>query len=199
MQPDIPTLDELCDLAWTALVRGANDRRHGFHLPVVATVRADGTPDARTVVLRDAERASRSLWFHTDRRAGKLDQLTMGLSWVFYDARRRLQVRVRGAGSLADATTTEARWAASTRAARKCYLVQPAPGTEVDAHTSGHHGALDGPVVPTEDQLPPARDHFAVVVGRVEQLEVLRTLREGHQRAGFTFDGTDWSGTWLVP
>lgn len=195
----VPTLDALLDLAWQSLVRGANDARHGFHLPVVATVDTDGRPQARTVVLRAADRQGRRLVFHTDARAPKLDELAAGTAWVFYDAKRRLQVRVTGPARLADAATTDARWKATSRPSRKAYLVEPAPGTPVPTYTSGHPGDLDGPVVPTAAQSEAGRAAFAVVTTQVTTLEVLRTLREGHQRARFQWEGGHGVSSWLVP
>ena len=38
-----PTLDGFLEQAWTEIVRGVNDARHGFHQPVVATVGPDGS------------------------------------------------------------------------------------------------------------------------------------------------------------
>jgi hypothetical protein len=198
-QPPVPELDSLFDHAWSALGRGAADARHGFHLPVVATVDATGHPDARTVVLRAAIRGSRELLFHTDTRSGKLHQLEAGLCWVFYDRKLRLQVRARGPARLAEPDRADARWRASTRPARKAYLAEPAPGSAVDAYTSGFQGPLEGPVVPTEAQLVSARTHFTAVVGEVVSLEVLRIRREGHQRARFTWRDRSWHGGWLVP
>ena len=192
-----PTLDALFDAVWEGLDEGASRAAHGFHLPVVSTVR-DGRPAGRVVVLRVSDRDERRLAFHTDARSHKTDELAAGVSWTAYDADSRLQVRAWGPSAVADEPTTDARWAASRLSSRKCYLIQPGPGTVVDAWTSGHEGKLDGAVVPALPETLPGRANFAVVETEVRSLEVLSRRRTGHQRARFIWDA-GWTGTWLVP
>lgn len=192
------TLDDLLEQVWRGLIRGAHTARHGFHLPVVATVDSTGRPRGRVVVLRRVDRAQRALLFHTDARAAKLDQLGLGVTWVFYDAKSRLQARIHGVASLADDEVTDAQWEESRLSARKCYLVSPAPGTPVAGPTSGHHGRLDGEAVPSMEESRAGRSHFAVVTTSIEEIEVLQIRRAGHLRARFVWQEA-WSGTWLVP
>lgn len=193
---ELETLTDLLDAAWMHMARGVSDRKHGFHLPVVSTVR-DGQPTGRVVVLRVAERASRTLLFHTDLRAQKTQELGDGVAFTFYDARRRLQLRATGSARLAEPELTDARWDASNNPARKCYLVTPAPGTPLAEWQSGHTGELDQGRVPTTDETHFGRQNFAVVVTQVHTLEVLRVERLGHRRARFTWTCDGWNGTWL--
>ena len=57
--------------AWQMIGRGVQDRRSAFHTPVLATQSADG-PQARVLVLRAFDLATRALTFHTDTRSAKL-------------------------------------------------------------------------------------------------------------------------------
>ncbi|MDW8443320.1 MAG: hypothetical protein RML45_02665 [Acetobacteraceae bacterium] len=66
-----PTLAALLDDTWRGLVRAAADRRHPWRTPVLATVAADGAPNARTVVLRAVDPITRRLRLHTDRRSAE--------------------------------------------------------------------------------------------------------------------------------
>ena len=72
MSPDRPlALEELPARLWSELVRASRDRHHGWRLPVLATVDPQGSPQARTVVLRGADAAqfpdrSRFVSLHTD-------------------------------------------------------------------------------------------------------------------------------------
>ncbi len=193
----VPTLAELYDHIWANLVRGAKDRKHGFHTSVVSTVR-DGRPTGRVVVLRKAEPSTSTLLFHTDARSAKVRELQDGVGWTLYDRKRRLQVRAWGPGRVADRALTDARWAASAATSRKGYLATAAPGSPVDGWTSGFPEDLSGPVVPDLERTTPGRDHFAVVVTDVRRLEVLVIRRAGHIRAEFTAE-RDWRGQWLVP
>lgn len=194
---DPMTLPELLDTAWTEMHGGTVDRTHGFHLPVGSTVR-DGRPTGRVLVLRAAERENGRLLFHTDVRSCKVGELKSGMAVTFYDPPRRLQVRVSGSARLADPATTQTRWELSSTPSRKTYLVDPAPGTVVPAWTSGHSGALLGAGLPTAEQSEEGRKNFGVIGVFVDEIEVLRLERLGHQRARFQRDD-GWSGVWLAP
>lgn len=193
----MPSLDETLETIWTLLGRGVADRRHGFHWPVVCSV-ADGVAQGRVVVLRGRDPDSRTLWFHTDRRSAKVDQLE-GLSWVFYDARARRQVRVHGESTLADPPTTDREWSGLPATSRRTYLVEPAPGTELGGSWSSGLPAAARERPPTDEEAARGRQHFAVVITRVSGLETLLLGRSGHERARFGWDGSGWVGTWLVP
>ena len=193
-----PTLNGFLEQAWTEIVRGVNDARHGFHQPVVATVGPDGSPRSRMVVLRQADVKGRWLRFHTDTRASKVQELSRGVAWTFYDKGRRLQVRAFGPSGLADQARVDERWAASSAPSRKCYLVEPGPGTPLEAWSSGHD-EWAGAVVPPLSRTEAGRAHFTVVETQVEQLEVLRVRREGHHRARYAWRDGSWQGTWVVP
>ena len=91
------TLEEIVESIWTLLERGAADRREPFHCPALATAGADG-PSVRTVILRKVFRAERVLLALSDRRAGKIAEIESEprVTWVFYDARRKVQIRAAG-------------------------------------------------------------------------------------------------------
>ena len=190
-------IDELYDAAWDELSRGTDDAKHGFHLPVIATV-AEGRPQSRVVVLRVADQEHHMLMLYTDRRAAKVRELASGIAWTFYDAASRLQLRAWGPAELAKPDLTDLHWQASWLPARKSYLSELAPGTEVDAWTSGFPPHLLGRRVPNEQEAAPGRENFAVVMCQIQEMEVLRLGRQGHQRARFTVENY-WGGRWLVP
>jgi len=178
---------------WKQLGRAARDPRHPFRLPVVATRCPDRGVRARTVVLRASCPSPATLSLFTDRRAGKLSGLAVEprVSWCFYDARHRVQVRAETRAVLRSGDE-EARiaWRTQGPSARRLYRVTPAPGS----------------ILP-EDWDPPAADesdagfeHFAVVNCAVEEIEWLVLAREGHRRLRFQPDAEgDWLGEALVP
>ena len=61
---------------WTELQRAANDRHHEWRTPILATVGADGLPQARTVVLRHAHSKLGQLQIHTDSRSPQVTEMT---------------------------------------------------------------------------------------------------------------------------
>ncbi len=168
---------------WTELQRATVDRHHEWRTPVLATTGRDGLPQARTVVLRGADAKALQLTFFTDSRSPKVAELqvTSCAALVFWSKRLSWQLRVRvstqvyTAGALVDAAWSRV----SQSAAAGDYLASQAPGSALHA---------------LADQEPGAH-HLAVVTARIEHLDWLELVREGHRRARLTPDTIEW----LVP
>ena len=92
----------------------------------------------------------------------------------------------------------DAAWAAATAFARRCYLAEAAPGTPALRPLSGLPEAVEG-LMPSEEQLLPARENFAVLLIEVQHLDWLYLANSGHRRAQFTRGAEGWQGTWVVP
>jgi pyridoxamine 5'-phosphate oxidase len=188
------------DDVWQALGRGVADRRHGFRTPVCATIGLDGTPRARTVVLRGASRGERVLWFHTDLRSPKVAELRANpaIALTLYDRKARLQVRVAGTAHLRhDDARADQSWQATTDSARRCYAVEPGPGVALDAPGSGMTPALEAQVI-TEAEAGLARTRFVVVWCVAHELDVLSLHHAGHRRMRLRWED-EWKQTWCVP
>ena len=164
-----PTLETILDDAWQLLAAGVTDPQHGCHWPVLASIAADGAPDARIVVLRAADRPRRELQVHSDAHAGKLAQLARDprTCLVLHDGPARTQLRVHGRTRLhhGDPVATLA-WQALPARSRALYA-------------------------------GPAR--FALLVISMEHLDWLLIDPAGHRRAGFEWTGDSLSARWLVP
>ena len=100
-----PTLDRVLDDC--SLEQGARRGKHPFHTGVLATTRPDGC-ELRTVVLRSVDSETRSLVVHTDARSDKVRQIRADprVSWLFYDPRRKVQLRLRGEATLSERSPT---------------------------------------------------------------------------------------------
>ncbi len=180
--------------AWAMLVRGAADRRHAFHTPSVATIGRDGGPRVRTVVLRGAEPATRTLRFHTDARGNKAAELAADprIAVHAYDAGAKLQLRLDGRATLhRDDEVAAAAWAATRPFSRACYRVATAPGTPADDPVAAlaEHG----------EGAEAGRAAFVAVTVAVERLEMLHLAASGHRRSAFDWRGGELAATWLVP
>lgn len=176
------TLDGVHDWTWSALARGAADRRHPFRTGVLATVGPDGA-EARTVVLRHVDRAARTLRFHTDARSPEVRELETEprLTWLFWHPGRKVQVRVAGRATLhrGDAVARE-RWDAGHPGARDCYGVPGAPGETLS----------DDPAPPPHEVPSPPEpekwfDRFVAVTVEVDRIDWLHLGAGGHLRARF--------------
>ncbi len=204
--PPQPFLNDIAltlEEALRMLEEGAKDRKSPLHTPTVATVREDGTPSQRIMVLREAERDNRMLRFNTDYRASKVADIRDGgpVSILCYHPEAKVQLRLSGRGRIEqDSAACDAAWNQATLYGKRCYLADPAPGSSVAQPTSGLDPAVEGRK-PEGFEVAPARDNFAILLVDIEQIEWLYLAHTGHRRALFSWDATamQWIGKWLVP
>jgi len=193
-------LDAAFAEAWRRLVRGAADRRSAFHTPVLATTGPDGAPEGRTVVLRGVDPDAAVLRCHTDARSAKVAAIAREprVQLVFYDPGAKIQLRATGTATVhrADAAAERA-WAGTGPHARRCYLIDPAPGTAIGGPGSGLPPGL-GTAAPEPGDREAGRDNFAVVAVAATALDWLYLAARGHRRARFE-RCAGWAGRWLVP
>ena len=192
------TLDQVLTDANDRLTRAARDRTSPMHVPVVGT----GDGDLRMMVLRESAEGISRLRFHTDARSPKARLIGAGgpVSVLAFDPAEKVQLRLRGIGRIElHGPGADAAWAAATAFAGRCYLADAAPGMTSDAATSGVPKEVEG-IRPSEAQLIPARENFAVLLFEPHSLDWLHLAHSGHRRAQFT-RGSDgaWQGTWVVP
>lgn len=189
-------LDATLDQVWLRLTRGAADRRSGMHTITVATMAPDG-PQARTVVLRAADRAARTVRFHTDVRAPKVAELAADprVALLVYDARAKIQIRLAGAATVhADDAVADAAWAGTAAGSRVTYRTPLAPGTPL-----ADPGEASPGEVAREADGEAGRAVFRAVLVTVARIDWLYLAASGHRRAAFDLDGAEWRGRWLAP
>ncbi len=187
-------LDTIGEICWMLLEDSAQSASHPMRFPVLATSSPE-TVDARVLVLRRADKAQRTLEFHTDRRSAKLIQLEhhAAMAWVFYDPTHKLQLRAYGRGAAStDQSLINDRWQALNVHTRRAYAQVLSPGTPVDEIREG------APCAQIEDA-EQGKPNFTVVQCVVDRIEWLMLSRAGHQRAVVQFDGTEWSSSWIMP
>jgi len=193
-------LDAAETLAWAMLEAGATSSKQPFHTLVLATVGADGAPQARTVVLREADRSNRLLRANTDARSCKAHELGRDsrAQLLFYDAGAKVQVRATArAQVLTGGDVWATTWAATPPGSRVCYLAENAPGSIAPEPKSGlppfaDHGRRVAP-----DLLETGAAHFAVMRFDVEAIDWLYLHSHGHRRA--LFDYTRGTSNWVAP
>jgi 3-hydroxyisobutyrate dehydrogenase len=181
------------------LTRAARDRKSPMHVPVVGT----GDGDLRMMVLRACDPEIGLLRFHTDARSAKTATIAAnGLASVLaFDPEAKIQLRLRGAARIeTSGPVADAAWAAASEYARRCYLAVGAPGSPAERPGSGLPAEVEG-IRPSEDQLLPARENFAVLLIEPLSLDWLYLAHDGHRRAQFAraAPGQDWQGTWVIP
>jgi pyridoxamine 5'-phosphate oxidase len=168
--------EEILQHVWQQLTRATVDRHHEWRTPVLSTVGLDGTPQARTVVLRNASMVEPTLTMFTDRRSPKVNELLRQpeAMLVFWSKRLNWQCRVSVSVTvLTEGAEVNAAWQRiAGSAAAKDYLAPLAPGSP--------KGSQDG---------SQAAQHFlALLIGRPTSLDWLQLGMPMHRRITFSRD-----------
>ena len=174
--------------------------RDPFHWPVLGTKGCDG-PNLRTVILRRVMVSERILVCHTDARAPKVREIVASerVAWLFYHPKKKIQLRITGSAALhTDDRFADDQWAATGATSRLSYGTTDAPGTPLDAPSSGLPDVLLR-TLPSLFQTRRYRRNFMSVACRIESIDWLILRPSGNLRARFSWDGSGRSSTWLVP
>ena len=184
---------------WQMLSRGALDKKSPLRTPVIGTIEKD-VPQLRTIVLRKTDAANRLLYFYTDIRSAKVQQLVKNnkLTWLFYHPKKNVQIRAIGETFIHHQNDIALRnWKNIPTYGRKTYGTTQAPSTILDAASDDLPDSWKSESISLIDT-EYAYANFAVVVCEIHELEWLHLQRTGHQRAKFVFNN-NWMGYWVVP
>ncbi|SHH75364.1 pyridoxamine 5'-phosphate oxidase family protein [Marivita hallyeonensis] len=182
---DTKALSDFLDLGWQRLSRGVADKRAAARHPTFATVSPDGYPEARTVVLRGADRVAGTAEVHTDGGSDKVRSLAVHpfAQLHIWDVKPKLQIRLSTSVDIRSGEDVRHKWSRVPDGSRIAYGASPTPGTPIpraDAYTK----------LATEDW-------FTVLTCKIDQIELMQ-LVDPHRRAVFKASD-NWAGEWRVP
>ena len=183
---DFEDADRLLAALWSRLASKP------FRTQTLSTVGLDGSPQARSVIVRDVDAAGRAIACHTDRTSPKVAELRRDprAAWLAWDAAERLQLRVTSTVSVhLDDALADAMWASQPASSLAIYRVERASSTPIDRPTDA--GRRDAP----------DRSRFAVLRASASAIEWLSLAdADAHRRGRFTFDASGAARhAWLVP
>ena len=194
-------LREIHTSIWDLLESSVAENAPGWRLPVLATMTDHGC-EQRTVVLRVVDRDHGALLFHTDVRSSKVEQIRKdgGVSLLFYDHDRFVQLKMRGLASIHQADEfAQSLWEAGTPASLKMYSAPLAPGRKSDIFNHNMTEWLLGRL-PERHEIEAGRVNFCAIRILVQSAEWLRLSQSGHLRAGFEHnEGRLQSAGWIAP
>lgn len=178
-------LEQFLSAAWDRLELGVADPGAATRRIVLATVDAEGRPQARTLVLRAASRSKARLEIQTDLGSAKIGELThrpfgQFLAW---DPEVQLQLRLSAEIHVLTGDAVEDRWTKIPDASRRGYGAVPKPGSPIP-HALAYAKPAD-------------REGFAVLQAQVYAMDLV-DLNEPHRRALFRAED-GWAGSWCVP
>lgn len=172
-------LQQIESAVWRELQAAPVQRGHEWRIGTLATTDGE-VGDARSVVLRDFEAATRTLIVYTDSRSPKTAQIathprgtlvlwSASLSWQL---RLRVSLEVETSG-----LRVSSRWAQlKMKPGAQDYLSPLPPGSPV-LRPAPERGS---------------REHFAVLLLHIRAVDWLELHADGHRRASFYDRGRQW-------
>ncbi len=191
---------ELLKRIWQSLELGVNQRKHAFHTAVFATTRGK-FPAARTVILRRFWKKPAAIAFHAHCGSPKVDQIKTNnsVSWLFYDKKEKLQVRINGTAQIhVDDEIADKQWNATAMFGRRCYMgLAPTGISKKPVH------GMPSEVVnrdPTPEESESGRSNFCVVSSSIDYVDCLELDVRGHRRSFFRWNAKgEIEMGWLSP
>lgn len=190
--------EEILDETWRRLAKAASDRSHPMSLCWLATMSTNGEPRLRLMVLRGADRDHHTLWFHTDLRSQKIEQLRqLNLASIgTYDPHDGVEIRARGIVEVhSDDIMADQHWQQLELILRHAYSNTLAPGSPIPVRDPRmakiHRSASFG-------DASLGRKNFAVLEFRTQAIEWLQVSSLGDRKALLS-DESDWQVSALIP
>ena len=174
------------DTLWKWISAAPSQLRHPMRAPTVITT-TQNIPNARTMILRDV--TPTSLIFFTDKRSPKVQDIQKNPHTTIhcYDAKKKLQLRIRAQTSLLEEHPDRNRWRSMGLNRFQDYGSALPPGTPVK----------DAALLPAS--LETARENFCILCAKVAAIELLKLSRDGHQRVEWIVKNDQWKLIRLVP
>lgn len=187
---DLSQIDAYC---WDLLYKGVTSYKHPFHYGVFIS-HADAFPEARTVIVRSVDPEQKIIRFNTDVRSPKFLQIknNPNVSWLFYDADLRIQLRCKAIATLhTNDVIEEAGWQQARLNCKLTYTAPYAPGSFLDAPYLLDLNRTDI----AENELAEARNNFSIVQTKIISMDWAFLHYKGNRRA--FFDYQKQSQSWM--
>jgi hypothetical protein len=204
----LATLEQNFETIWQETSRELTEAvkrgRHPWHLMTLATISPTGLPQARTVVLRRFESSLPALFFHTDYRSPKVQELRESAGkaqLLLYSPESKRQLRCDVTINLHhEDALTRTKWDEARDSSRRCYLVNPAPSANLTERSNTLPETWQK-TVPTKEEAASGYPNFTVAECRIHRADILQLNAQGGERCALEFsnDGTIQSAEWLAP
>jgi 3-hydroxyisobutyrate dehydrogenase len=209
------------DFIHSELSNAVKNRRHPLHQLYLATVQGV-CPELRTIVLRQASLPRALMRFHTDFRSDKIQEINKNsqVSLLGYHPSQKYQLRFKGTVGVHNRDVLcEEIWGGLSASSKRCYCIDPGPGSLLQNPGSGLPAELEG-FAPNQQQWEKAFQNFAIGIVRFDVLDWVFLHAQGSRRAQFTWkskkegqellmassgDGIRvqleniWEGQWRIP
>lgn len=175
--------ERVAEETWTRLAQACDDPTRATRNVILATVDDRGAPDARLMVVRGADRRLGRLWFHTDIRSPKIEQIRArpDVAVIVWDPSGCVQLRITGTAKVeTTGPRADSHWRQAAMGLQILLASHDDPGrplTQPDPRLVGMKRALDA----GEEQI--ARSRFAVIEVAIDSIEWLQVSDDVQRRA----------------
>ena len=178
-------LDDFLKFGWVQISRGKADKKSPARHPTFVTSSVDGSPNARTLVMRRSDRKNNQIEFHTDTASSKILALEKNPNagihiWL---PKVQLQIQLNVVVEVKVGNVTIPNWKNVPTNSRIAYVTIPRPGTVIGSPLAYDHA--------------PDQKRFAVLVCNIQSIQLL-LLGTKHIRAYYK-KTSNWQGEWLSP
>lgn len=178
------------------LTKGIHTAKHPFHQFVIGSLN-EGKIEQRTVVLRRWVLKRRTIIFHTDIRAPKVEQLrkNRACSILFYSKQDKLQLRFTCSAHIHyKSRLSDFLFSQTTESQRRCYGFSKAPSIIIPKRTK-EEWEQTSEEINKEDPY----ENFAACVCNFSELDLLYLNHEGHVRIRYKWDkNSELSSEYLI-
>ena len=181
---------------WEELKLGVEKSKHPYHIFSVSTAN-DNKPDSRCVVLRNIDKKSKIISFHTDIRSKKIKHINSNdnVCALFYDHQKKIQLRIYGEIYIVTSKSEiEERWKNSRNMSKLCYLNKYPPGDPI--RTSKEYLCNESELGDIERGMK----NFSIINVKIETIDWLNLNHKGHERMIINFyDNSKVNYKWVAP
>ena len=189
------SLPAALDSLWAHIATGLDGRWSPWGLPTFVTVAEDGAPRARVLAVRGVDAQRRRFTFHADARSDKMRDIAAEsrVSLLFFDRDDAVQARFDGNAAVHHADPeAAAAWRNVSALRRSACAVELEHGEALDAPERFDRLAA----MPDPDA---AFTNFVLIAVEVSAIDWLWLGPHDMRRARYAWNGSRWSGSWIVP
>ena len=159
-------------------------KKHSFRYLTLATIKKDGGPKLRTVVLREFNPENFEFAIYSDIRSSKIQELKLfpEAQFLFYDSSRLIQLIIDL--NLKCFSTKNDIYNLLPESSKKDYSCVLIPGTEINS--------------PDEITYNFKNNNFVKIIFEAKKIEYLKLKRPNHIRSIYSIED-NWEGKFLAP
>ena len=198
-KPDyFDNLDKLHDEIVAKLTRGFLDKKSPYRFFILSTSIKHNV-NSRIVVLRNFCPKKWELFFHSDCRSEKLNEIenNRNVSLNFWDPKKNIQLRIKGKAERYNEKDNYT-WDKLNVWSKRTYLTEKIPGSISKYPTSGFsQKLLKAP--PTNKEINMGFKNFCQIKIFIKKIDCLILSRLGYRRALFEINKDKLIKKWLIP